>query len=54
MIRPSYYPTDKPDVGISELSRLNVTLPRHIKDVLYDHRLFFTSLVNYITGANKL
>ena len=32
---------------ISELRRLNVALPRHTKDVLYDHRLFFTSLVNY-------
>ena len=29
-----------------------VALPRHIKDVSYDHRLFFTSFVNYITGEN--
>ena len=32
------------------MRRLNVALPRHINDVLYDHRLFFTSFVNYITG----
>ena len=46
--------TEKPDVWISELRRLNVSLPRHIKDVLYDHHLFFTSFVNYITAENKI
>ena len=55
---PCYAPvitrTDKPDVWISELRRLNVALPRHIKDVLYDHHLFFTSFVNYITAENKI
>ena len=34
------------------MRRLNVALPRHINDVLYDHRLFFTSFENYITGEN--
>ena len=55
---PCYAPViirkDKPDVGISELRRVNVALPRHIKDVLYDHRLFFTSVVNYISAENKI
>ena len=55
---PCYAPvitrTAKPDVWISELRRLNVALPRHIKDVLYDHHLFFTSVVNYITAENKM
>ena len=45
---------DKPDVWISELRHLNVALPRQIKDVLYDHHLFFTSFVNYITDENTI
>ena len=32
---------------------LNVALPRHIKDVLYDQHLFFTSFVNYITAEKN-
>ena len=45
---------DKPDVWISELRRLNVALPRHIKDLLYDHNLFFPNFVNYITDENTI
>ena len=39
---------------MSELRRLNVALLRHVKDVLYDRHLFFTSLVNYMSAENKL
>ena len=55
---PCYAPvitrTEKPDVGISELRRFNVALPRHTQDMLCDNRLFFISFVKNITCENKL